>query len=206
MNVARLLYPVEVLGPGRRLGIWLCGCGHQCPACCNPELWTPRPEYEISVTNLLCLINKVANQHTIDGFTVSGGEPFDQAGELAKLLPQLAAISDDILLYSGYTLPELQNRRDAATDRVLSDTVALIDGRYIDDLNDGEKLRGSRNQTVHILKPAFKPLYDDYLQAMPNAVQNFAGRDGLFAAGIHNRGAYAALRQHLPGAKPPDPI
>ena len=47
MNVARILYPVKVLGPGKRIGIWLCGCDRECFGCSNPELWEPKPEYEL---------------------------------------------------------------------------------------------------------------------------------------------------------------
>lgn len=39
MYIARILYPVEVLGPGKRIGIWFCGCPRRCEGCSNPELW-----------------------------------------------------------------------------------------------------------------------------------------------------------------------
>ena len=39
MYVARILYPVKVLGPGNRIGIWVSGCNHRCKGCSNPELW-----------------------------------------------------------------------------------------------------------------------------------------------------------------------
>lgn len=197
MNVARLLYPVKVLGPGQRLGIWLCGCKRRCPGCCNPELWMPRPEYEITIANLMRLVNQIHAKHVINGFTISGGEPFEQAHELAILLEILAPVSADIIVYSGYTIQELRNRDDKATNTVLAHAAVLIDGSYINKLNNGEALRGSCNQTLHVLNPAFKTLYDGYLQKTSNTVQIFAGRNGVFAAGIHKRGAYAALRQRL---------
>ena len=53
MNVARVLYPVRVLGPGRRVGLWLCGCQRACPGCSNPELWARRPENEVDVDEVL---------------------------------------------------------------------------------------------------------------------------------------------------------
>lgn len=36
MYVARILYPVEVLGPGKRVGIWFSGCPSKCKGCSNP--------------------------------------------------------------------------------------------------------------------------------------------------------------------------
>ena len=100
MNLARILYPVQVLGPGNRIGIWLCGCNRACKGCSNPELWIQRDEFEIDVANVASLIRKVAESHIVDGFTISGGEPFQQADELLLLLSYLTPISTDILIYT----------------------------------------------------------------------------------------------------------
>lgn len=59
MNVARVLYPVEVLGPGKRAAVWLCGCPHRCTGCSNPELWEMRPEYDIQPETLAEMIGAV---------------------------------------------------------------------------------------------------------------------------------------------------
>jgi anaerobic ribonucleoside-triphosphate reductase activating protein len=90
MNVARILYPVKVLGPGDRIGIWLCGCNRACPGCSNPELWSPRPEFELSVENLCHLINQILVNHPVDGITITGGEPFQQAADLWMLISRLS--------------------------------------------------------------------------------------------------------------------
>lgn len=197
MNVARLLYPVKVLGPGQRLGLWLCGCNHRCPGCCNSELWTPRPDYEITVDNLVRLVNKVGAEHTIDGFTISGGEPFDQPEDLVSLLERLVGLNPDILVYSGYTLAELKASLNPAVDAALARAAVLIDGRYEQTRNSGKLLRGSDNQRIHILKAEYKAVYRHYLQTAPKAVQNFAGTGGVIAAGIHGHKAYAQLKQKL---------
>ena len=68
MNVARILYPVRVLGPGERVGLWLSGCNRGCKGCSNPELWQRKPEFEISTDNLLRLIHKISDAHPVDGF------------------------------------------------------------------------------------------------------------------------------------------
>lgn len=49
MYVARILYPVMVLGPGKRIGIWFVGCRHQCKGCSNPELWETAEKYQITL-------------------------------------------------------------------------------------------------------------------------------------------------------------
>ena len=183
-----MLYPVRVLGPGDRIGIWVCGCGRGCPGCSNPELWVRRPEYEVPVSGVLDLIRKIAGKHPVEGFTVSGGEPMDQAGELAELLAELRLISEDILIYSGYRIEELKARQDPAAQRVLGLAAVLIDGAYIKEQNEDVLLRGSANQRIHILNQVFRERYENYLAAAHNQIQNFTTADGIVSVGIHHPG------------------
>ena len=149
MNVARILYPVQVLGPGKRVGIWVAGCARKCKGCSNPELWKQKPEYEISVWQLVSLIKNLSRDYEVDGFTISGGEPMNQAIELDRLIGHLSGISSDILIYTGYTIEELKKRHEPATDAVLDQVAVLVDGEYIEDLNNNTFLRGSSNQRVY---------------------------------------------------------
>lgn len=183
MNLARILYPVKVLGPGDRIGLWLCGCDRHCPGCSNPELWKQKPEYEISVGNTADLIERVRSIHTVDGLTVSGGEPFAQARELAALVETLRI--PDVLIYTGYQISELRSLHDPDIDRLLSLTGVIIDGPYRQELNDGSLIRGSSNQTIHILNKQLRPLYERYLSEAINQIQNFTTTDGVVSVGIH---------------------
>ena len=83
MYVARILYPVEVLGPGKRIGLWLSGCSRKCAGCSNPELWEQKKEQLISVERLSSLLHRIALNRPVDGMTITGGEPMDQAAELS---------------------------------------------------------------------------------------------------------------------------
>lgn len=188
MNTARILYPVQVLGPGMRIGIWVCGCGRRCRGCSNPELWDQKPECEIPAAGLAELISRIAETHQVDGFTISGGEPMNQAGELAVLLEALRDISGDIIVYTGYRIEELRERRDADTERVLALTAVLIDGEYREEENVDVLLRGSANQRIHILNPAFEEKYGHYLKTAHNQIQNFTTSDGVVSVGIHRKG------------------
>jgi len=187
MNIARILYPVEVFGPGHRIGLWLCGCNRACKGCSNPELWQRRPEFELPVSDIMTLIRKIAVSHPVDGFTISGGEPMDQSEELAILLMQLSSISNDILVYSGYTLSELRAKTSSSVNMALHSIAVLIDGQYIEDLNDNSLLRGSANQNIHVLNPAFDSLYKEYLSNTSNRIQNFSTSDGVVSVGIHRK-------------------
>ena len=188
MNVARLLYPVQVLGPGKRIGIWLCGCSRGCKGCSNPELWKQRPEFEISPKAVYELVQKVAALNTVEGVTITGGEPMDQAASLHELLNMIVQISDDILLYSGYRLETLKNRKDPATDSILRTIGVLIDGAYIEEQNNNTVLRGSSNQRIHILNKKYQDLYCRYLTQTQNQIQNFTTADGIVSVGIHHQG------------------
>ncbi len=188
MNIARILYPVQVLGPGNRIGIWMSGCTRGCKGCSNPELWNQRPEYEITIEQVSSLIETVSGRHVVDGFTISGGEPMDQSEELAMLVRVIKNTSTDILLYSGYLIEELRAREDVCTNYILNNIAVLIDGPYIEELNDGTMLRGSANQRFHIIDEKLKNRYQQYLSGAHNQIQNFTTADGVVSVGIHHRG------------------
>lgn len=194
MNLARILYPVKVLGPGARIGLWLCGCDRGCPGCSNPELWERRPEYEITAERAAALIKKIVPTLP-EGLTVSGGEPFSQAKELADLIETLGI--SDVIVYTGYLISELIAMHDPNIDRILSLAAAVIDGPYLQELNDGSAIRGSSNQTVHILKEEYRPRYERYFSEISNRIQNFTTADGIVSVGIHRADFAEELSQKL---------
>lgn len=187
MNLARILYPVQVLGPGNRIGLWLCGCNRACKGCSNPELWVQREELEINVQDVVSLIRKITDSHKVDGFTISGGEPFLQAEELLLLLSHLTPISTDILIYTGYRLEELRELNSKSINGILDSAAVIIDGAYIEGLNNDSVLRGSSNQQIHIVNPNYKARYQQYLANTQNQIQNFTTVDGVVSVGIHRK-------------------
>ena len=69
----------------------------------------------------------------------------EQSSELSVLLQKIKAISDDILVYTGFEIEEL-------TTKQLENISVLIDGKYKEELNNNSLLRGSFNQRIHILE------------------------------------------------------
>ena len=61
----------------------------------------------------------------------------------------------------------------------------MIDGEYIEELNDNSLLRGSSNQKVHILAKAKEEKYREYFSTETNKIQNFFTSDGVVSVGIH---------------------
>lgn len=169
---------MKVLGPGNRIGIWFCGCPRRCFGCSNPELWDFQPRYKIPLATAMSLIKKIAQAHRVDGFTITGGDPFFQPDALSNLLEQIKKISDDILVYTGYIKDELPAP-------LLKNIAVLIDAPYIEIRNNNCRLRGSDNQTIYILNENYRAVYEDYLTSTENQIQNFATKDGYISVGIH---------------------
>ncbi len=190
MYVARLLYPVEVLGPGKRVGIWFCGCPRRCKGCSNPELWEFKARYKTTPQRVYELVVKIAISYPIEGFTITGGDPMFQANALQELIALLRNVSDDILVYTGYNLSDLSGE-------ALKGISVLIDGEYIESRNTGCVLRGSDNQVIHVLDPAVKNKYDLYLATAKNQIQNFMTSDGVISVGIHKPNFIYELNKNL---------
>lgn len=178
MYVARILYPIEVLGPGKRIGIWFCGCPHKCKGCSNPELWEFQERYNVSLETVMTLIKGIAKNNLIDGFTITGGDPMYQADDLQRLITRLLEISSDILVYTGYKAEELDNNH-------LKNISVLIDGKYIEERNNNCILRGSDNQRIIYLDKSVQEKYSEYLINASNQIQNFTMSDGIISVGIH---------------------
>ena len=191
MQIERILYPVETLGPGRRLAIWTVGCTKGCFGCISRELWTPRPDKDIPISRLIAIIKKIIAEKEVDGITISGGDPLEQRGELLKLLIEIHPICDDILVYTGYTLSEIKERWTKNDfNCLISNITVLIDGRYIDALNDNmSPLIGSTNQTLHFFNEGKRDKYIRYCREEGRSIQNIINGDRLISIGIHNKAA-----------------
>ena len=152
MYIKRVCYPVTVLGPGNRIGIWVTGCERDCADCLSPELRSMKSGAQVSVSQILNMVSRLPSQP--DGFTISGGEPFLQSQELDELTSHLSKFTDDIIIYTGFTLEQLREQSCASIDAVLGRISVLIDGEYVAQFNDGRGIRGSSNQRIHIFKNA----------------------------------------------------
>ena len=157
MQIDRIYYPVETLGPGKRIGIWTIGCNRGCVNCSNPELWKSDPGRDISIDNIL---NMIGGINEPDGITITGGEPFLQVDDLFDLVNGIKNYGiDDILIYSGYTLKELIDMKNSKVSFVLNSIAVIIDGEYKDSLNDNLGIRGSSNQKINILNNKYRDRY-----------------------------------------------
>ena len=157
-------FPVTVLGPGRRIGIWMQGCSIGCPGCISRDTWEADPGRRMPLESLLAWCFEVARAG-VDGVTISGGEPFDQPDALHALLSGFCAWRDretrtlDLLCYSGHPLRalELHHRR------ILDLLDAIIPEPYLEARPTAHPWRGSANQSLVPLSDLGHQRFDAYV-------------------------------------------
>lgn len=155
LNVAAVCPATRSLGPGVRAVVWVQGCFFRCPGCVAPD-WIPiRPARMVRLEDL---VEELLADPTVTGLTFSGGEPTLQAAGLARLARLARRERDlDIICFSGFTLAHLRRVPPGpGIDDLLEQVDVLIDGPYIEQLNDNRGLRGSSNQQIHYLTDRLK--------------------------------------------------
>jgi anaerobic ribonucleoside-triphosphate reductase activating protein len=164
MLISKIHYPLTTLGPGTRLGIWTMGCAHACPGCIAENWWAFDQTKAVPLSDLKQLTRLHHHVNPKLGLTISGGDPFFQK----ELLPFLIFCKnelqiEDILVYTGFTLTEIKASTQSWRQACLAYIDVLIDGRYVEALNDNLPLRGSSNQVIHFLNPKMKSRYEPIL-------------------------------------------
>src|SRR5215211_6626957 len=146
LNIAAMAGCTQALGPGLRAVVWVQGCPLNCPGCLAPD-WIPFvPATPMTPEKIL----EGLDLDRISGMTFSGGEPMSQAGglaALARLARQKKGL--DLICFTGYRYEHLlKNPPNRGVPELLAEVDVLIDGPFIQSLNDSVGLRGSANQRV----------------------------------------------------------
>lgn len=157
MRLAGVISDSIVDGPGMRYVVFTQGCPHGCPGCHNPATHSPDGGCEISTDEMIAALEReVEEDPLLDGVTLSGGEPFEQASELKTFAARVRELGLDLWIYTGWTLEEIARRADPDELELLSCANALVDGRYVEALRTLEtRFVGSSNQRI-IKDPATK--------------------------------------------------
>jgi anaerobic ribonucleoside-triphosphate reductase activating protein len=146
LNIANIATHTHALGPGARAAIWVQGCPLHCSGCLAPN-WIPFvPASQFTPEEI---INKL-DFEGITGMTFSGGEPMEQAGGLAVLIRLARQRKDlDLICFTGYRYEHLlKNPPNKGIPELLAQVDVLVDGPFVQSLNDSIGLRGSSNQRV----------------------------------------------------------
>lgn len=147
MRLAGIVPESVVDGPGVRFVVFAQGCPHYCNGCHNPETWDINGGKEKSVREIRKMLRKKLKD--IKGITLSGGEPFLQAEEMAALALEAKKLELDVVTYTGYTYEELEALNLPGSTELLALTDLLVDGPYMQEHKDiSLPFRGSSNQRV----------------------------------------------------------
>lgn len=135
-------------GPGKRAVLWLQGCSLGCEGCFNPNTHSFDAGTEVSVSDFLARIKALCD--SVDGLTISGGEPLLQIWPLTRLLQGIRASTKmSIVLFTGFSITEVA--RIPGADSLLSTVDVVIAGRFEQKNRIATGLRGSLNKTFHFL-------------------------------------------------------
>jgi anaerobic ribonucleoside-triphosphate reductase activating protein len=146
MRIANTVNDSIVDGPGLRFAVFTQGCPHACPGCHNPETHDPAGGEEVPVEDL---VHRLEKNPLIEGLTLSGGEPFLQAEDCARLARAARALGLTVWTYTGFLYERLRTAGRPDWDALLADTDILVDGPYVEaERSYGLPFRGSRNQRL----------------------------------------------------------
>lgn len=165
MNYAEIDKIECVNGPGWGVSLFTQGCpfSPHCKGCHNSSIWDFDEGKRFTHKTIETIINLIKPEY-IRRVSILGGEPL-VSNNLFFLTALIECVRKarpdiDIIVYTGYTLQELQERRikEFYLDWLLNHIDFLIDGRYEKDKRDITlAFRGSSNQIIWDMRDPANP-------------------------------------------------
>ena len=154
-----------VLGPGGvRAVLWVHGCCFDCKGCIADSYKTG-PYHDASSEEIAEWYCSCGGR--TEGITISGGEPFLQAGELAEMIRLIRAQLDaGVIVYTGFLYEELlaKAQTEKSITRFLEEIDLLIDGPYVEELDRNRRAIGSENQRILFLTDRYRATAEKYYE------------------------------------------
>ena len=150
MNMAGFYDESISNGLGWRAVLFVSGCPHHCPGCHNKIAQDYNYGKKFDKEEI---INKIMDNSILKGITISGGEPLFKEN-MPEVLDFIKEVKQkrpnfNVWCYAGYTLEQLEDRKDEITDECLNEIDVLVDGRFVESRKDPNlKFRGSSNQRI----------------------------------------------------------
>lgn len=148
IRLAGIIFESLTNGKGLRKIFFSKGCKHNCKNCHNESMNSFDGGELLDID---FLVNSVLDTPYLKGVTFSGGDPFYQAKAFAEFSTKLKNHDINIWCYTGFTYEELikLSEKDDSIYNLLHHIDVLVDGPYIEELNDGStRYRGSKNQRI----------------------------------------------------------
>lgn len=193
MKISHYIERTSVLGPYSRSALWVHGCCFSCEGCLAKEM-NAGSYKELSPADLSETFLKVADT---EGITISGGEPFLQSGELATMLDHIKAKRDyGVIVYTGFLKEDLEKNDDPGVQQFLQYIDILIDGHYMQELDDGKPYRGSSNQKIHLMTDRYKSVFEDYYNGTDKRnIEIDVEKDNVYMVGVPSKNGIEVWRQ-----------
>jgi anaerobic ribonucleoside-triphosphate reductase activating protein len=156
IRIAAVVPVTEAEGPGARFAVWVQGCAIRCPGCCNPHMFDAEGGEAVEPEDLLARLDEVRGR--VEGITLLGGEPFEQAAALVPFVRGARERGSSVVAFSGYRIEELRRDRPPGARELLDAVDLLVDGPFVTSL-PGSRRRwaGSDNQDFHFLTDRYSP-------------------------------------------------
>ncbi|WP_424446626.1 4Fe-4S cluster-binding domain-containing protein [Microbacterium sp. CH-015] len=199
IQVNRIAHPVTVLGPGRRIGVWVQGCHIGCPGCASVDTWDAETGETLDTAALASELATIIKADDLTGVTLTGGEPTEQAAELTDLVIRLRdEVKDrqlDVLMFTGRTAK--------AAERTAPNLWAVVDaaicGPYRESRPGTDALIASANQTLVVRTELGAERMGELERTTPTMLQARVGEGEITLIGLPGPGDLprieAALRQ-----------
>ena len=152
LRIADIIGESIVDGPGYRMTVFTQGCPHHCKGCHNPHTHSFDGGKTVNVGDI---IDKFKKNPLLSGITLSGGEPFCQAGACAEIAKAVHSLKKSVVVYSGYTFEQLfdMSKTNDGVRALLMNSDILIDGKFdISQKSLELRFKGSKNQRTLDLK------------------------------------------------------
>lgn len=190
LDVYKILTNTKVEGPGNRFCIWVQGCKKHCKGCYARDTWEFGCGQKLSVSELFKMISA---EKDIEGVTFLGGEPFEQAVDLAQLAAMVKEQGLSVVCFSGYTINELKQKNDQAVNDLLCNVDLLIDGGFeTENFDISRPWVGSSNQKYHFLTDFYTP---EIINQYKNKIEARISPDGKLE--INGMGDFKAIEKNF---------
>lgn len=146
IRIAGIVDESIVDGPGIRFVVFTQGCSHHCRGCHNPKTHSYSGGTLVKVGDI---IDRMKKNPLIDGLTISGGEPFDQANVVSILAHCVKMLGYNVWTYTGYLYEDIlkKSETDLGYKTLLENTDVLVDGEFDETKMDPNlRFKGSTNQ------------------------------------------------------------
>jgi len=156
IRIAAVVPVTEAEGPGARFAVWVQGCAIRCPGCCNPHMFDAEGGEAVEPEDLLARLDEVRGR--VEGITLLGGEPFEQAAALVPFVRRARERGLSVVAFSGHRIEPLRRDRPTGARELLDEVDLLVAGPFVASLPESRRRwAGSDNQEFHFLTGRYSP-------------------------------------------------